>query len=887
MSSRVECRLRGFAAKLFGFFSERQHDDELDAEINEHLEMLTDRFVAQGMTREEASRTAHLQFGNSTLLHEERRELQTLTSVEALWLDLRYAVRTIWRSRRFAGIAIATLALGIGSATAIFSVVDNVLLAPFPYKDPGRIVFPRVHGAQQGEDAGRQGYTANEVLEIAESNHVFDAVIATEEDLVLYKRGEGTEQLYGAHVTPGAFEFFGMPVLHGRLLQPSDYEPGAPPVFVMRYKTWKEKFNGDLSLLNKTFILNGTARTLVGVMPPRFGWYDAEVYIPEKLTHWPGAGPEGFPGWLLVGRLKSGVSSQQAEADLTVIAKRLATIYPKAYPPEFTILVKHVGDTVIGRFAETLYTVLAAVGLLLLISCSNVANLMLARATTREKEFALRAALGARRARLIRLLMIESLVLALGGAALGVLIAWGGLKLLVVAMPQEFIPAETVIQLNAPVLAFALCMAILTPLIFGLVPALQSSRQDCNEGLRDSGKGVSSGFRRRWFRDTVVVGEVALSLTLLIGAGLLMRSFMALRELNLGLQADHVFQTMLILPEQRYKTAEQVMRFFRPVLAQVKALPGVVDAAESSSVPPYGGDESKMEIAGKTHMEDWRTLFQQVSQEYFRTLRIEVRRGRTFNEAEVNDARKVAVVNEMFVRKYLPKENPIGQHVRLANLEGVSDPSLEIIGVIGDVTNRGLQAPIEPELWMPYSLTSMPPQVLVMRTAQDPGTMLDVVRKQVWATDSGVALAYSSTLEDFIGERMYAGPRFGLVLMSIFGCVGLLLVTVGVYSVLEYSTAQKTHEIGIRMALGAKGADLLRLVVGTGLRLVVGGIAIGFAISLMLARVIGTELVGIKSWDPITLTGTTLLLILTATAASLIPARRATRVDPVIALRYE
>jgi putative ABC transport system permease protein len=418
-------------------------------------------------------------------------------------------------------------------------------------------------------------------------------------------------------------------------------------------------------------------------MPPRFGWYDAEVYIPEKLTHWPGAGPAGFPGWFLVGRLKSGVSSQQAEADLTVIAKRLATIYPKDYPPEFRILVKHVGDTVIGRFAETLYTVLTAVGLLLLISCSNVANLMLARATTREKEFALRAAMGAGRARLIRLLMFESLVLALGGAALGVLIAWGGLKSLVVVMPQDLIPAETVIQLNGPALASALCMAILTPMIFGLAPALQSSRQDCNDALRDSGKGVSTGFRRRWFRDTLVVGEVALSLTLLIGAGLLMRSFVALRELNLGLRADHVLQTMLILPEQRYKTAEQVTRFFRPVLAQVKALPGVVDAAESSSLP-YGGDESKMEIAGKTHTEDWQTLFQQVSQEYFRMLRIEVRRGRTFSEAEVNDARKVAVVNEMFVSKYLPKENPIGQHVRLANLEGVPDPSLEIIGLVGE-----------------------------------------------------------------------------------------------------------------------------------------------------------------------------------------------------------
>jgi predicted permease len=887
MGSRLQFRLRGFASKLLGFFTKKRHDDELDTEIREHLEMLTDKFVAQGMTREEAARAAHVKFGNSTLLHEERRELQTLTSVEALWLDLRHALRTIWRSRGFAGVSIATLALGIGSATAIFSVVDNVLLAPFPYKGAGRIVFPRIHGADQDEDGGRQGYTANEVLEIADSNHVFEGVVATKEDLVLYKYGEGTEQLYGAHVTPGAFEFFGMPALHGRVLQPGDYEPGAPPVFVMRYKTWKEKFNGDLSLLDKTFILNGTARTLVGVTPPRFAWYDAEVYIPEKLMRGAGTGPGGYPGWFLVGRLKPGVSRQQAEADLTLIGKRIATFYPKAYPAQFTILIKHIGETVIGRFAATLYTVLAAVGLLLLIACSNVANLMLARATTREKEFALRTALGAKRARLIRLLMTESLVLALAGAALGVLVAWGGLKLLVVTMPQNLIPAETVIQLNAPVLAFALGMAMLTPLIFGLAPAWQSSRLDCNESLRDTGKGVSGGFRGKRFRDMVVVGEVALSLVLLIGAGLLMRSFVAMREVNLGLRADHVFQTLMILPEERYKTPEQVTRFVRPLLAQLKALPGVVDAAESSSLPPYGGGDSKMDIAGKTHTDDWRTLFQRVSQEYFSTLRMEVRNGRTFSEAEVNDARKVVVVNETFVRKYLSQDNPIGQHVRLANLEGVADPSFEIIGVVADVTNRGLQAPIDPELWMPYSMTAMQPRVLILRTVQDPGPMVDVVRKQVWATDSGVALAYSSTLEDFIGERMYAGPRFGFVLMTIFGCVGLFLVTVGVYSVLAYSTARKTHEIGIRMALGAKGADVLQLVVGTGLRLVVGGIAIGLVISLMLARVIGNELVGIQSYDPITLTATTLLLTVTALAASWLPARRAARVDPVIALRYE
>jgi len=344
---------------------------------------------------------------------------------------------------------------------------------------------------------------------------------------------------------------------------------------------------------------------------------------------------------------------------------------------------------------------------------------------------------------------------------------------------------------------------------------------------------------------------------------------------------------MLVLPAERYKTTEQVTAFFRPLLARVKALPGVIDAAQSSSLPPYGGNDSKLEVVGKTHYEDWHTLFQSVSEGYFRTLRIELKQGRTFSEEEVTDARKLAVVNETFARKYLGNESPVGQHVRLLDLDGVSDPSFEIIGVVADVTNRGLQSPIEPELWVPHTIGESPMRVLIVRSAQNTAGMMDLVRKQVWAADSGVALAYSYTLEDFIGERMYAGPKFGFVMMCVFGCVGLLLVTVGVYSVLAYATARKTHEIGIRMALGAKGADVLGLIVGLGLRLVAVGIAIGIAMSLVLGRFIGTELVGIHAYDPATLATTTLVLILTAALACWVPARRAWRVDPVIALRYE
>lgn len=369
-------------------------------------------------------------------------------------------------------------------------------------------------------------------------------------------------------------------------------------------------------------------------------------------------------------------------------------------------------------------------------------------------------------------------------------------------------------------------------------------------------------------------------------AGLLMRSFVALREVHLGFRADHVFRTVLPLPMERYKTAEQVAGFFRPLLARLKALPGVVDAAASSSLPPFGGAPSKIEIGGKSHNEEWQTLFQHVSEDYFRVLRIEFKVGRAFSEAEVNNAREVAIVNTTFVHKYLPNENPIGQRIRFANLDA-PDGWFEIVGVVADVTNRGLQVPIEPEVWMPYTTTASGAKVLMVRTSQDPATLMNTVRQGVWATDSGVALAYPGTLEDRISDRLYAGPRFGFVLMTIFGFIGMILVTVGVYSVLAYSTTQKTHEIGIRMALGAEGGDVLRMVVSTGLRLVGAGMVLGVAVSLVLGRVIGSQLVGVTAYDPATLAATTLLLTIAGAIACWIPARRAARVDPMVALRYQ
>jgi putative ABC transport system permease protein len=805
--------------------------------------------------------------------------------------DIRFALRNLRKSPSFTLIAAVTLALGIGASTAIFSVIENVLMEPFPYTDAQRLVSVQIHDTERNEPGGRAAFSGPEFLDYVAQNHSFDGVIANAGHDILYRAGEGTERFDGSYITPGTFEFLGMPPLLGRVAQPADYEPGAPPVFVMRYKTWVTRFSADPSLINKAFVLNGTQRTLIGIMPPRFGWGDADMWIPEKPSHSAAQQQNGFPMfWFLLGHLKPGVSIRQAESDLTVIAKNLSTTYPKDYPKKFSVHIETLTDLVVGQFRTTLYIVLAAVGLLLLIGCGNVANLLLARATTREKEFAIRAALGAGRWRIVRQLLVESFLLAVSGALLGAL-AWGGLKGLVALIPPRIIPAEAVIRLNLPVLVFTLCSAGLTAIVFGLAPALQVVRRDLNDPLRDSGKGTSGSSAHGRLRNAVVVLEVAVSLTLLVAAGLLMRSFVALRDVHLGLQPDHVFVVRLPLPEDRYKTSDQLAGFFRPLLNRVKALPGVLEATETSTLPPYGGIPSDIEIPGKTHSEKWNALFQLCSEGYFPVLKIQFIDGRPFTEAEVEGKRKLAVVNQTFAHKYLLNENPLGQRVHIAQLEQfpdkLADPWFEIVGVVADVKNNGLQDPVQPEIWVPYTMTGSGARGLLVRTGPDPTTMMNAIRHEIWATDSNVALTFTGTMESFIAQFSYAGPRFGFLLMSVFGAIGLVLVTIGVYSVLAYTTARRTHEIGIRMALGAEKYDVLRLVIRTGATLVGGGILLGIIASLAVARVIATQLWGVSAYDPITLASVAALLLITGIVACWIPARRASRVDPLVALRYE
>ncbi len=811
--------------------------------------------------------------------------------MHSIWPDVRYAARGLRKQPTFAALAILALALGIGSATTMFSVIHGVLVDPYPmYAHIDRLVQVEVRDPAKPRTGGRGYFQVPEFLDYQAQVHSFEDVIGGAFEDQLYTTAEGTEQFDGGLMTPNNFEFMGVRAALGRTFTPEDARPGAPPVFIMNHKLWAGRFGSDPSLVGKTFVLNGVPTTLVGVMPQRFFKLGADLYKPVVLDR---ADPvQSRQYFRLQARLRPGVTLEQAEAEVALVAQRIAKLYPDNYPKVFTVKVLRWADSIVGQFKTTLYTLAAAVALLLLISCSNVANMLLARAAAREKEMAVRASLGASRGRLVRQLLVESVLLAAAGAALGCVFAHFGLKALVAAIPEGLIPREAVIQINVPVLFFSLAAAVLTAVVFGLVPALQTARQDIVDPLRDSGKGTSGGFRRRRLSNALVVAEVALSLVLLTGAGLLMRSFVNLTTADLGLDPEHVLFARVPLPKGRYDTREAKQQFFDPLLARVKALPGVVSAAAGSMLPPYGGLSGEIEVAGTTHEDKWRSMFELCSEGYFTTLRMKLLRGRLLSGDDVAQARRVAVVNRTFVDKYLGTADPLGRSVRFKLLETVKPGAIEnavfeIVGVVADAKNRGIQETPDPQAFLPYTVTGAFPRALLVRTAGPPAAMAETVRREVWNVDRGVAVTMMGAVTEYLRRFSYAEPRLGLVILSVFAVLGMALVAIGVYSVIAYTVARQTHDIGIRMALGAERAHVLRMVLGMGSRLVGLGLAIGFVVSLAATRVLSSQLWGVAPHDPLTLASVIVVVAIAGAAACVFPARRATRVDPMVALRYE
>ncbi len=809
----------------------------------------------------------------------------------SLWQDLRFGVRMLRKSSAFATIAILTLGLGIGATTTIYSVVDSVLLNPLPYKNAERLASPSVLLPNQ-DTIPR--FPVAVFLDFKEQNHTFEDVIGLAYTSVHYRGTGATEQFLGGWVTSNTFEFLGIEPLVGRQITREDGKPGSPPVFVMSYTLWTKLFHRDPNVLGATLNLNGSPRTLVAIMPPRFRFGDCDVWMPLELhrsTFISGFGAQPNEVWT-IGRLRRGVGLQAASADLGVVARQFEKTYPAWFRVDYKLVVNSLKDESVGRFKLTLFALMGAVSMLLLIACSNVANLLLTRATVREKEILIRASMGATRSRLIRQLLAESCLLAAASCLAGCLFAFFGLKGVVAAIPPDSIPSEVAIAIRPTTLLFAIIVSVLTSLLCGLAPAFHAARRELHTGLSGSGKGTSGGFRHGKLRSGLIVAEVALSIVLLVGTGLMVRSLHALEQVNIGFDPAHVVYAELSLPEGRYDTADQKRVFFEKVLDRLAGLPGVIAATEATSLPPYSFGWTEVRIPGKTHSESWGTTFDLCSEGYFQTLGRHLLRGRLLSRGDVESARHVTVINLTLARAYFGNENPIGQSIKFSSFEDYTadwprGAFFEIIGIIADAKNNGLKDAPKPEVYFPYTITGTGPRGIMVRTAGKSELTLASLRREITAIDPDVAVSDAGSIETFLRRWYYAGPQFTLIILTTFGGIGLLLVLIGIFSVMAYTVSLRTHEIGIRIALGAQQIDVLRMVLKKGLALILAGTMTGLVASLAMTRLMASQIFGVSAMDPWTFSAVAALILAVGLTACVFPARKATQVDPLVSLHYE
>jgi putative ABC transport system permease protein len=889
--------MAGWIDKLREVITREKRDADLERELRAHLEEEEDGQREAGVAPEEALYAARRALGNVPLIQEDTRsawdaaKLETIVRelFKGLRQDVNYGLRSLRKQPAFTAAAVLALALGIGAATTIASVIQGVLLDPYPmYRDVNRLVNVQLWDLSSPNGGFRTYFQVREFLDYQTQARSFDGVIGGRGEDVLYTTSEGTDRFDGGLTTGNTFSVMGAGALLGRTLTLDDAEPDAPAVFVMSHKVWVGRFGADPDLVGTKFVLNGTPTTLVGIMPPRLSKLGAEVWLPVRLD---AADPVNGSAFLqFQARLRHGVTLEAAEAEMNVLARRMAQVYPNLYPQRFSMKVVPIIDGVVGPFRKTLYTMAAAVTLLLLIACANVANMLLSRAAGREKEMAIRAALGAGRTRLVRQLLIESAMLALLGAALGTLFAQGGIKLLVPAIPTGLIPREALIQLDWRVLTFSLGLALLTTLVFGLAPALSTVRRDLVTPLRDSGKGTSGGFRRRRLSSALVVIEVALSLLLLTSAGLLMRSFIKLQTVELGLDPERLLFLRVPLSGERYKTNAAQETFLREVLARLRAMPGVLAATTTTGLPVFGGFAAEFDVPGTTHDDTWRATFQLVSASYFKTLGIPLLQGRDLSAEDDLSSRRVAVVNQRFVQRHLSGASPLGRTIIVKNSFGprfVLGGEFEIVGVVADAKNQGIQEPSVPEVVVPYGVGSAFSRGIVVRTAGTPLGALEGIKREIWSVDRGLPIANAEPVTTYLARYSYAAPRLGLAIFGTFAALGLVLVVLGVAGVIAYTISRQTHEIGIRMALGAGRGTILRMTLGMGIRWIALGIVAGLLASLAATRAIASQLWNVSPTDPWTLGAVIALVASTGLVASYIAALRATRVDPMVVLKSE
>jgi putative ABC transport system permease protein len=871
------------------FFRRRHWDEERARELEAHIELETDDNLARGMAPDEARFAARRKLGNVTRIREEIHLMNSAGFLDTLWQDVRYGLRQLAGDRGFTTVAVLTLGLGIGSVTVMYSVLHNVLLDPFPYARSGRMVDVVVRDMDRPEGFHRGELFPDEFLDFQEQSRSFEAVIGTATEGMVLRQPERSEPVSIAWSTPNVFEFLGVEPLVGRTFGSADALAGAAPVAVLSHAAWQRHFGCDVSVIGRGIVLNDSLYTVVGVMPPRFTWHVADAWVPKSIERGASADTPSARRWFQA-HLRPGVSVAQAAAELTVIAEGRAREHPADYPKRLGIAVITVIDWVVGRFRGVLYTLFGAVSLLLVIACVNVANMLLARASAREREVTIRAALGASRGRIVRQLLVESAILALAGGAAGCLIAWGLLRALLEVLPRQGIAYEVEIALDRPVLAFSLAVSLLASLLFGLLPALHSARRDLVGSLKQGGRGIASGFRRGGLRAGLVVGEVALSLVLLLSAGLLMRSFLRMARVDLGIDASHVVRFAVVFASNDPRSSSERQQLLGQVVDRIRALPGVVATAEASGLP-LGGFSSELEVPGRPSSEPRTGRFQLCGQGFLRTFGVSLLRGRDFTGHDVAGARRVAIVNQALVAAHFGGEDPLGQTIRVKRLETIPEPVVspvfEIVGVMRDTRNAGLGRGAEPAVFIPATTTAWGSRLVAVRTAADPRAMLEPLRRAAWSVEPGLALTQAEVLESVLRERYYSQPRFSLIVLGTFAAVGLLLVGVGVYGVMAYTVARQRQEIAVRMALGAGRGDIHAMVLRTGARLLAAGVAAGLLLGTAASRLVASQLWNTSPHDPATLLLAVVVVVSIGCLACYVPAARAVRVDPIAALRLD
>jgi len=811
--------------------------------------------------------------------------------MDSIIKDIRYGLRGLLKRPGFTLIVVITLALGIGASTAIFSVVDSVLLRRLPYRTAERIV-----AIQELNPAGKRiQVTSANFLDWRAQNTVFEHLAAIRTAPTNLALADHAERVELAQTNANFFDVFGITPQQGRLFIPQDEQAGHEPIAVISDALWRRRFGTDASIIGKPITLDSRNYTVVGIAPPGFQYPDkTEVWLPPlKLA--PEISPQqdvtqtrGMGYLAAVALLKPGVSVQQAASEMETITARLRQQYPDTNNHRFNRVVS-LHEHLVGDTNKLLWLLLGAVTFVLLIGCANVANLLLANGASRQKEIAIRTALGASRWRVMRQLFTESTMLALTGGAVGLLIAYWGLAAITKLLPRDF-PRLDEIHMDLRVLAFTFLASVLTGMLFGLAPALQISRSDVQDSMRESGRGLAGSLRKSRFRQALIVVEVALSVVLLVGAGLLFRSFMHLQSVNTGFVSHQVLTAKLTPAGTNYNNLSDFVRFYNQVLEKVSTLPGVQDVGLINTLPLDKGPTASFRVDGRpvTTIDKWPGAnYRVVTPNYFRAMSIPMLQGRTYTDRDDQNAPLTMIVNQELAESIFPGENPIGKRITFGNVDANQQPVWwEIVGVAANVRSMELREEPESELYFSASQTTWPGMSLVVRSSVEPASLGTAVRQIVNEVDKSVPVSNVQTMDHLVSQSI-TQPRFNLFLLGLFSAVAMLLSAAGIYGVTSYTVTQRTHELGIRLALGAQVGDVLKMILGQGMAVIGVGLVLGLVSAFGLVRLLRSLLFGVGENDPLTFVAITALLLVVALVACYIPARRATKVDPLEALRYE